>query len=98
MIRRPPRSTLFPYTTLFRSREPGLAVFERPQSRTCPLTSIGANPVFPVRLRLAVRNLGKHAHFGLKMGMSLYGPKDSLDPLLPCEFERSRSSLARASR
>src|SRR3712207_7144092 len=25
MIRRPPRSTLFPYTTLFRSREPALA-------------------------------------------------------------------------
>src|SRR5258705_6433562 len=24
MIRRPPRSTLFPYTTLFRSPEPGL--------------------------------------------------------------------------
>src|SRR3712207_8113948 len=23
MIRRPPRSTLFPYTTLFRSKEPG---------------------------------------------------------------------------
>src|SRR5687768_18097119 len=27
MLRRPPRSTLFPYTTLFRSR-PGLVVFE----------------------------------------------------------------------
>src|SRR3712207_8448871 len=26
MIRRPPRSTLFPYTTLFRSRCPGIAV------------------------------------------------------------------------
>src|SRR3712207_9270196 len=26
MIRRPPRSTLFPYTTLFRSEEPSLAV------------------------------------------------------------------------
>src|SRR5687767_15475579 len=26
MIRRPPRSTLFPYTTLFRSRDPGRAV------------------------------------------------------------------------
>src|SRR5215510_15807773 len=26
MIRRPPRSTLFPYTTLFRSRHPGAAV------------------------------------------------------------------------
>src|SRR5258708_26471202 len=25
MIRRPPRSTLFPYTTLFRSRKPGMA-------------------------------------------------------------------------
>src|SRR3989442_11680237 len=27
MIRRPPRSTLFPYTTLFRSTFPGRAVF-----------------------------------------------------------------------
>src|SRR3989441_2638999 len=30
MIRRPPRSTLFPYTTLFRSNEPG----SPPDSRT----------------------------------------------------------------
>src|SRR2546430_11073694 len=30
MIRRPPRSTLFPYTTLFRSREPGLRAREPP--------------------------------------------------------------------
>src|SRR5690348_18509554 len=28
MIRRPPRSTLFPYTTLFRSHEKGLAALE----------------------------------------------------------------------
>src|SRR2546430_1399335 len=28
MIRRPPRSTLFPYTTLFRSGHDGLAVFD----------------------------------------------------------------------
>src|SRR5256885_7545472 len=28
MIRRPPRSTLFPYTTLFRSRRPGGLVIE----------------------------------------------------------------------
>src|SRR5256885_11032541 len=35
MIRRPPRSTLFPYTTLFRSRRPG-----RRADRTCP----GAQP------------------------------------------------------
>src|SRR2546425_8545679 len=30
MIRRPPRSTLFPYTTLFRSEEPPLASTKRP--------------------------------------------------------------------
>src|SRR2546430_12471490 len=30
MIRRPPRSTLFPYTTLFRSREPGRGRYARP--------------------------------------------------------------------
>src|SRR2546430_4962266 len=29
MIRRPPRSTLFPYTTLFRSRAPGVPLDER---------------------------------------------------------------------
>src|SRR5258706_8654200 len=27
MIRRPPRSTLFPYTTLFRSQQPGASQF-----------------------------------------------------------------------
>src|SRR5260370_28184301 len=32
MIRRPPRSTLFPYTTLFRSRSPG------PCATGCPST------------------------------------------------------------
>src|SRR2546427_5780950 len=31
MIRRPPRSTLFPYTTLFRSARAGPRVAERPQ-------------------------------------------------------------------
>src|SRR3712207_8534935 len=29
MMRRPPRSTLFPYTTLFRSRAPGLVAGRR---------------------------------------------------------------------
>src|SRR5256885_11029031 len=39
MIRRPPRSTLFPYTTLFRSRgllhtsEPAVALEQRPDAR-----------------------------------------------------------------
>src|SRR3989442_11535035 len=33
MIRRPPRSTLFPYTTLFRSERPGTSRFA---PRSCP--------------------------------------------------------------
>src|SRR5256886_11061395 len=33
MIRRPPRSTLFPYTTLFRSRDPMGGGDERPRAR-----------------------------------------------------------------
>src|SRR3712207_8425250 len=36
MIRRPPRSTLFPYTTLFRSRLPGVGLRE-PQPRRAAL-------------------------------------------------------------
>src|SRR3712207_8356526 len=34
MIRRPPRSTLFPYTTLFRSSPPRRRTFASPSSRT----------------------------------------------------------------
>src|SRR5688572_32687613 len=39
MIRRPPRSTLFPYTTLFRSRHDHPAVLQRADRRRalCPL-------------------------------------------------------------
>src|SRR2546429_5482117 len=36
MIRRPPRSTLFPYTTLFRSREPARPHLLRAPSRQQP--------------------------------------------------------------
>src|SRR5258708_8325089 len=42
MIRRPPRSTLFPYTTLFRSRR--LVSFARPQSPAAPSTGLPSCP------------------------------------------------------
>src|SRR3712207_8232521 len=46
MIRRPPRSTLFPYTTLFRSRDDrvrvaGLGVFRDVQVGSAPGTELG---------------------------------------------------------
>src|SRR3989442_14076531 len=36
MIRRPPRSTLFPYTTLFRSGEPVQEERDSSRDRVCP--------------------------------------------------------------
>src|SRR2546422_2329859 len=45
MIRRPPRSTLFPYTTLFRSRHTGAAAARRRGSwpRSCQGAGPGCN-------------------------------------------------------
>src|SRR3712207_9165460 len=44
MIRRPPRSTLFPYTTLFRSKERFLEAVEGPDVLVGPLLD-GAAPL-----------------------------------------------------
>src|SRR2546422_5143165 len=48
MIRRPPRSTLFPYTTLFRSRAPD--VYDRGLRRLLPLPHHLPDPPRPRRL------------------------------------------------
>src|SRR5256885_10181094 len=40
MIRRPPRSTLFPYTTLFRSEEEKIVTIEQIQRKVCDLFGI----------------------------------------------------------
>src|SRR5256884_974812 len=41
MIRRPPRSTLFPYTTLFRSNAAGVARSEAGSARPCRAKRVG---------------------------------------------------------
>src|SRR5438309_5550035 len=46
MIRRPPRSTLFPYTTLFRSSKPARTTFKAPR----PARPISSAPSAPRRL------------------------------------------------
>src|SRR2546425_8450440 len=51
MIRRPPRSTLFPYTTLFRSRPEIFPASRR--SRHLPRTSRPSSPTSWSRARLA---------------------------------------------
>src|SRR5258705_8689441 len=60
MIRRPPRSTLFPYTTLFRSKErAGSRRKPPPRSSTSrtPETVIGSGPSLALRRRDERREL-----------------------------------------
>src|SRR2546426_8514905 len=51
MIRRPPRSTLFPYTTLFRSGVTQVCDRERSGQR---VTAVGAEPAQPRSCRIIV--------------------------------------------
>src|SRR3712207_7287914 len=51
MIRRPPRSTLFPYTTLFRSRGRAAVPARRPVPRVRAAPAQGHPAVRPARLR-----------------------------------------------
>src|SRR3712207_8202439 len=47
MIRRPPRSTLFPYTTLFRSLVDPPAIADTVLARTCRLREQRGEPLHP---------------------------------------------------
>src|SRR2546426_9142871 len=71
MIRRPPRSTLFPYTTLFRSRSPPRApppasswtipaARATPANRWPPRTSLGRSPARSSRDRKSTRLNSSH--------------------------------------
>src|SRR3712207_7496362 len=62
MIRRPPRSTLFPYTTLFRSPGRGFACRRPSRARTLPY-GLQAFGVAPVRIdRKSTRLNSSHAN------------------------------------
>src|SRR5258708_34837090 len=58
MIRRPPRSTLFPYTTLFRSFAVGVLVLGLVYAAYCSEVYRGALMTIPVGLRDAAAALG----------------------------------------
>src|SRR3712207_6902069 len=45
MIRRPPRSTLFPYTTLFRSEEHVQCFTHTPRTQECPAPRLAGEDV-----------------------------------------------------
>src|SRR2546425_11028469 len=64
MIRRPPRSTLFPYTTLFRSRDRHPQVFV-PSQRPGQLDGLGAD----LDPRNGIETIGLEADFALVAGV-----------------------------
>src|SRR5256885_6036893 len=66
MIRRPPRSTLFPYTTLFRSVSGELLVSQGANEADGPLWSPWTLGGAKVRVRL--REVGAEAHGFREMG------------------------------
>src|SRR3989449_7835743 len=59
MIRRPPRSTLFPYTTLFRSQAPPISTVTGPAGHINPLT-IGRIPLHRGRGRIIRQRSEEH--------------------------------------
>src|SRR3712207_9014142 len=61
MIRRPPRSTLFPYTTLFRSAlEPQLPHEHEPEAEETHATAAAADPTASKRTRRAILRSEEH--------------------------------------
>src|SRR5687767_15249552 len=65
MLRRPPRSTLFPYTTLFRSHAPSRLVRTRRRGEPAGLLSgDGWQPVIQLLVELLKRPLQPRRHAG----------------------------------
>src|SRR2546427_1702144 len=60
MIRRPPRSTLFPYTTLFRSEHAGFARYTVGQRRGLP--GGFAEPMYVVAIQPETRTVRSEEH------------------------------------
>src|SRR3712207_7617650 len=97
MIRRPPRSTLFPYTTLFRSRP------ERPLERRQELPG-GTSALFPPGERLLRPLRDERASLGLQLGTALSRSEEHTSELqsrqyLVCRLllEKKKSSPIRST-
>src|SRR2546430_16974227 len=80
MIRRPPRSTLFPYTTLFRSRWPAQNAYAVRQARQAVETlwsCYGANAIYtrdPLQRYLRdLQAINQHFSFNFDIAGGAYG-------------------------
>src|SRR5258707_11682414 len=76
MIRRPPRSTLFPYTTLFRSQEvmKGWLISSRPDSQAGESTPWHAS-FWEFCARYCDERFGEQWHLSPEQSLFLYGER-----------------------
>src|SRR2546429_5824495 len=76
MIRRPPRSTLFPYTTLFRSPVRGSCLSERSKQKALPSRARRAEGlvILALFLTLAAAPLARAEYAVLRNGQRLHIP------------------------
>ena len=88
MIRRPPRSTLFPYTTLFRSRSAALTLFgKEPRRLTLPEAALlVALPQAPEARRSEEHTSELQSLTNLVCRLLLEKKKHSRPPLSPSFF------------
>src|SRR5687768_18369299 len=100
MIRRPPRSTLFPYTTLFRSPVVGAVVAGKAAADTLATISVALAAVTLILAlaldRKSTRLNSSHGYisyavFCLKKKSSQTGQHEALRPELPHQSSSSRS-------
>src|SRR3712207_9225373 len=92
MIRRPPRSTLFPYTTLFRSHQLDLVVAVVEE---VPV-GVGSEPVVAVPVeddRVVVGDAPAAHQLAEGLGIEKVAPDGVLEVLLPVRSEEHTSEL-----
>src|SRR3712207_7397441 len=94
MIRRPPRSTLFPYTTLFRSRLQVAALAQThwvgcgPAAQAISLARVGAHSPHETRDRKSTRLNSSHAN----ISYAVFCLKKKKDPILSTHLPLSSIS------
>src|SRR5258708_37864932 len=92
MIRRPPRSTLFPYTTLFRSPRPGAAHCHAP-ARSARERAPGAATAAGAHLLSRRRPWRAHFTHGAGRAADAGAGNIGVDPLAPGSDERTGKSV-----
>src|SRR2546430_11491032 len=90
MIRRPPRSTLFPYTTLFRSRLSGLDVLkwlrQQPRLRRLPVLIFSSSSL--LRDRKSTRLNSSHS----QISYAVFCLKKKTTPIAPSSVQNVSST------